>query len=326
MAVRARRSVSNTQTTLATGNKAALRQPHFLYQADARAAFERCDLVALEAIYLDSYAALETLPDGCRGYTAIEDLVDAAFDLERTTLDDAERLLQRLHDAWDGGDKTGFASAICARSFFAIGSMYRGRDVAVDVEGESWRAFNTCVERAHAILIESAQQAYDCPIWHRSLFSMAITDGCTGAQRQSRFERALGFDPYEVGLYSQRATQLLPCWHGTYAEVEAFARYAVERTSAQLGNSIYARIYAHICAEAHVPDTSADWAHLKAGFEDWFELTKSQYVLNTYASLADQCADKDTAAEIVRYRLREVFVEAWADPAQPAQVFSKYRK
>jgi hypothetical protein len=326
MAGRARRSISTTQTSLLNGDKAALRQPYFVYQADGRAAFERCDFETLEAIYADSFVSKATLPDGRRGYTVIEDLVGAAFDSERTTIEDAEKQLQRIHDTWETTGKGAFASAVCANSFFSIGYMYRGTDVAMAVSDESWQAFNTCIERAHDILIESAPQAAESPIWHRSLFFMGLADGCTAAQRLARFERALAFDPYEVNLYTNRAYQLLPRWHGTSAEIEAFARDAVSYTSPQLGNSIYARIYAHLSDMEHVPDMSADWAQMKAGFEDWFELTKSQYMLNTYASLADQFEDKETAAEIVRYRLREFFVDAWADPEQPAKVFRKYRK
>ncbi len=326
MAVRARRSVSTTQTSLIIGDKAALAQPLFVYQADARAAFERCDLLTLEAIYNDSFASLETLPDGRRGYSAIENLIGAAFNTENGTIEDAEKLLQRIHEAWEASGKTAFASAVYADSFFSMGYLYRGTDVAMAVSDDSWQAFNTCIERAHDILIESAAQAAECPIWHRYLFFMGLADGCTAAQRLARFERALAFDPYDVNLYTNRAYQLLPRWHGTYAEIEAFARNAVAYTSPQLGNSIYARIYAHLCDMEHVPDMSADWAQLRAGFEDWFELTKSQYVLNTYASLADLFEDKDTTAEIVRYRLREFYVDAWADPEQPAKVFRKYRK
>jgi hypothetical protein len=325
-AVRARRSVSPSQTNLLVGDKAALRQPYFVYQAEARAAFERCDFDTLEAIYNESFASLETLPDGQRGYAVIESLVGETFDQNRNSIEQAEALLQRMHDAWEAGGKGAFASAICAKSYYSIGYMYRGADVASAVSDDSWSAFHTCIERAHDIFIESASTAAECPLWHRYLFFMGLADGCTAAQRLARFERAISFDPYEVNAYTHRAYQLLPRWHGTYAEIEAFARDAVAYTSPQLGNSIYARIYAHLSAMEHVPGMSADWAQMKAGFEDWFELTKSQYVLNTYASLADQFDDKDAAAEIVRYRLREFFVEAWADPEQPARVFRKYRK
>lgn len=122
-------------------------------------------------------------------------------------------------------------------------------------------------------------------------------------------------------LYFARLTYLMPWWGGSWEEIENLALWSVDQTKAEMGNSMYARIYWSVGQFTQVSnvfkDTKASWPRMKSGFEDLMKRNpNSLWNLNAYARFACDAGDKATYLKLrpnlfVGNREKEM-EEAWS--------------
>ena len=280
---------------------------------------------ALETYYTKEFASKRRLVSGRRAYAVLDDIPDKLINSEMAPRF-AEGRLPEFRDMWEESGRNAFASAIYAQLLFNTGYAFRGTNWARNVSQEGWDKLASYTEEAHDVLLQSSQEADRCPLWHRVLHSIGLSDGSDTEQLEQRFQRARQFDPCDVDIYWTRAYHLLPRWHGSYEEIEAFAKDSVTRTQHELGTSIYARIYTSIRGSEHISETDANWQTMKKSFEDWAGLVNSQRPINMYASMASLFGDEKTLRSIVSNRMTEFHAECWQDNRQAAVAFETLLK
>jgi hypothetical protein len=287
----------------------------------AQAMLRRSDFRQFEELHRTSFAGLLTLSNGQRQFAVLEQQIGSYFSPGELSPVDAEARLVAFEAAWTASKRSPFMAAVYGIALANTGYCYRGTDVAGNVSQSSWDMLHSYNEQAHDVFLMAADRSTDSPFWHRALFSIGLADGCSPEQLARRFERALVFDPCDIDIHTTRAYQLLPRWHGSYAELEQFAKAAVVLTRSELGTSIYARIYASLNTMEAVPSTKANWPKLKQGYEDWLSLVPNQWVINSYASMANAFDDNFTLHQILTKRMTEYHPNAWNGPEQAEWAF-----
>lgn len=280
---------------------------------------------ALEELYVRKYITKRRHISGRRAYAILEGVAGNLVSSELPSAT-AERLAEDFREQWREAGRGPFASAMLAQILFNTGYTYRGTGWANSVSKDAWRMFGSYCEQAHDVLLESSSGASQCPYWHRVLVSIGLSDGADPDELARRFQRAQAYDPLDLDIYWTRSYQLLPRWHGSHEEHEKFALQSVADTKQELGMSIYARIYANISDDEDVPETGADWALMKRGFEDWVARVDSQRVYNVYANLAHQFGDQEALKSLFSGRITEYHSDGWHSAEQAASVMEEHRK
>ena len=129
-------------------------------------------------------------------------------------------------------------------------------------ETEDFRSLGELVDRCDVLTLH-VPLTEDGPHPTRGLLDR---DGA--AALTERFEGYLAFDPANVETYLERTHQLLPRWHGSYAELEHFARQSADRTQDQWGLALYMMIYCVIADTEPLDQTHMDWPLILDGFDD----------------------------------------------------------
>ncbi len=111
--------------------------------------------------------------------------------------------------------------------------------------------------------------------------------------------------------------RLEPLWYGSYREMEGFAKYAADQTRDRLGEEMYTRVYWYIsngCGCVVPGDTLADWAKMKAGFQDILKRYPSQWNVNGFAYFSCRAGDRATLRSLMQ-RLTTPQLALWVHSA-----------
>ncbi len=287
-------------------------------EADIRELTRAANIPALAKLHDDTFASKVTLTGGRHGYAVIENGIWTTIDAAETPPQVAELMLPLFETAWNAAGRSPFASAVYAVQMFIVGYGFRGTGWASDVSNKGWEKLLSCSERSLDIMLEAADDADSCPYWHRAMLFMGLSNGTPSQHLHTLFENARSFDRYDINVHTARAYQLLPRWHGTYEQLEVFARQGYATTCDRMGAEMYARIYQSLKSMESLPETACDWHLLQDGFEDWLARHETQSIVNAYASAAMAFGDGDAARNIVRSRLSSLYPEAWDSPEQIA--------
>ena len=113
-------------------------------------------------------------------------------------------------------------------------------------------------------------------------------------------------------LYKPAVNQSLPEWGGNFADVEAIARYAYDKTKATHGAAWYAALYTETFAfntRYGLRDTKVNWSLMKRGFGD--ALNSQEFgdrLLFSFARTACQMRDRAEAKRL--YELIDALPES----------------
>ena len=185
----------------------------------------------------------------------------------------------------------------------------------------------TYTARAHEVFSTTVPRDDECPMWHRLYNQMAIADGSSREEMEARYSRALAFDPFDIYLPLGHAYQLLPRWHGSYQELEAFASMTAARTADVYGEAMYARIYAHVSEFDDLRDMAVDIKRLARGYGDWFRQTESQFAVNKLAVACHLFDDHQTLNQIIESgQLHELHLECWPSVEAAAAAFAAVKR
>jgi hypothetical protein len=109
------------------------------------------------------------------------------------------------------------------------------------------------------------------PQWYRVMNWVAKSQGWDFIEFADLLDEALAREPLYYDTYFSALEYLLPKWHGSAFEIEAFARDATDRTSAQEGHGMYARIYWYASQFQYgsdlFSDTLVEWPHMRKGVD-----------------------------------------------------------
>jgi len=181
----------------------------------------------------------------------------------------------------------------------------RGSGWASEVTEEGWAAFKDNLGKALAVAAEAEKMDCNDPKLYDVLLCVGLGLGKPAEQMDQWLEKGLSIEPDYYGLYVNRATALMPRWHGQAGELEAFASRAAERTKEKCGRMVYARIAAGLVPRHESQGFETFLKHkfsyerLKQGHIEILErYPDASYYLNTYCLFACIYKDKETAREL----------------------------
>lgn len=199
------------------------------------------------------------------------------------------------------------------------GWAYRGEGYASTVKPESWEPFFRYVAMAREHLEKYKAVAAIDPRWYEIMLLVAKAENWERDEFDRLLDEALGQEPLFYQTYFSALEYLLPKWHGSLAEIEAFAQDAVKRTLNQEGRGMYARIYWYASQTQFENDIFKDsfavWPSMKAGFDDVVSDYPDAWNYNNYAKFACLAGDLPKTRELLKRIKSSIVPTAWNPPA-----------
>lgn len=192
---------------------------------------------------------------------------------------------------------------------------YRGDGYASTVEDSAWKPFYANIELARQNLEAHKAIAAIDPRWYETMLIVARAQGWDRERFERLLEEALQREPLFYQTYFAALEYLLPKWHGDVDAIEAFARKAVERTSQQEGEGMYARIYWYASQgqfELNLfQETDVLWPRMKRGFDAVLAQYPDAWNLNNFAKFACLARDQTTTRMLIDRIRFDVVPQAW---------------
>ncbi|MEO8718471.1 MAG: hypothetical protein ABI423_09665 [Burkholderiales bacterium] len=178
----------------------------------------------------------------------------------------------------------------------------RGTGFANTVTPEAWDAFYKGLAEANATLDSSSAMLKQMGPWHALKLAIVFAHPKLESERPKALQAASLAWPDYLTVYSIPMERMHPRWGGSYELMEGVARFALDRTKAEHGASIYALLYERQFREdcdCTLADSKADWTLMKQGFRD-ADKRRALQPLRTkrFAALACQVRDRDEARRL----------------------------
>ncbi len=184
----------------------------------------------------------------------------------------------------------------------AYGWAARGSGWANTVTRDGWSKLAHRLDRARETLETVREEGEECPEWFAVMQKVALGQGWTPREARELFDRAVAAEPGYYEHYFGRAYYLLPRWHGSGGDWEAFLDTVEVTHPGGLGAELYARtawaqrgFYGNLFDES-----SIKWPRMKAGF---LEMQKrwpaSEWNRSNFAFFAAMADDWKTALPLL---------------------------
>ena len=233
---------------------------------------------------------------------------------------EAEHKVQRWVAAYPDSPS---AHIVYGMLLVARGWSYRGNEYASQVPREAWEPFRRNIALARAYLEEHKSIAAADPHWYKVMLWVAKSEAWDFVEFADLLDEALAREPLYTETYFSALEYLLPKWHGSAFEIEAFARDAAQRTAARGGSGMYARIYWHLSLVEYENDlfteSLVDWPLMREGFEDVIAEYPVAWNVNNFARFACLARDKRKTSELFEQVKDQFVAEAW----QPLSLFTE---
>lgn len=217
------------------------------------------------------------------------------------------QLVQQWHAAFpDSPAATIAAAGLLMTQAWCI----RGGGYASDVTAEAWPKFHAKVEAASDLLRKDRHLSSRDPQFYAMALEIMRADGADRAEFAAVMSEATAREPAYLDTYTTAATYLLPQWGGSYAEIDALAQSAIEKSRDTEGTGLYARIFRDLaeCGCDVIP-FAARWVTLKQSMREVYERYPVRNNAEYFADLSCRMGD---ALEGRRY-IRAQHPEATGD-------------
>ena len=208
------------------------------------------------------------------------------------------------------------ARVAAAEAWLAFAWEARGTGYANTVTEEGWKLTRERVAKAYELIRKSPDHsAKDCIHRYFDLLRIARAQGWDRAEYEALFKKAISLEPSYNSYYVEKATYLLPRWHGKDGDWQKFADEAVKLTPASEGMTMYVWILINIWLDDEFSDFNKayiSWKKMKQGFLDIEKnYPNSPFMLNYFCMFACIAGDKKTASELFKRIDDEPYGEVW---------------
>lgn len=286
-------------------------------KAEFAEAFDRSDFALIESRYARAIGTEQRLGSG---QLVANQMVRYMFGLRQGRGDDAYwNAVEEKTRVWGAQFPESVLPALAlSRAHEQHAWAHRGGGYASTVTKESWKQFGMNMDLARQVLLNRAEVGTKDPNWWYQLLRLGWAHSWPEERYWEVANTAMNAFPQNPDIYSAISRRLLPQWGGSWAVVAEFAGYAVERTKAVQGQTLYARIYWHL-RDYFGPDLltsdQVNWRRIRAGFEDLVARHPDNWNLNHFASFACDARDKATARRLLARIKDSVVPSAWANQA-----------
>jgi len=242
-------------------------------------------------------------------------------------LDEEPESMWKLHDeihrAWIEAKPASITANVSYADFLMDYAWYaRGSGFADTVTKEGWRLFAQRLEAANAVLKKGRSLAEKDPYW--ALVSLVVARGEDWDKKDidALVEEATTTEPTFWEYDVERATSLLPRWHGEPGDWEQYAEQAAARPNG-LGDETYARVILELDGyhENIFRESKASWPKTKAGLRKIREkYPRSISLLSGCALLGGLAQDREFAKEMFDALGDNYLPEIWENPERFAHV------
>ena len=189
-------------------------------------------------------------------------------------------------------------------------SCFRGEDFASKVPEEAWPEVRKDVAAADQVLDSGKAMASVDPEYYVVKLRVMMLQGVTKTAFRNVIDEATDREPYYNSIYSTAVFYFLPNWGGSYPEVEAFARFAAERTRTSHGSGYYARMFWELdqCGCGYL-EKAVDWPTMKQAMRDVYARYPGSWNGQYFADLSCRMQDGEEG----RHYLRAIHPEATGD-------------
>jgi hypothetical protein len=206
-------------------------------------------------------------------------------------------------DAWRDHRRGSVPGATAmARACIGHGFQLRGDDWADSVPEKDWPTIMTRFRRAYDALRAVESRGLAFPPWAGAMFvAIKLTEKEVG-EWYALFEKAAAVHPQHWSLYTYGVDFHLERWSGSDAQLADYVVRCVQRTQAQCGNAVAARIFTALAGtygETALRDLrTLPWGTIKQGFADWYRQYSHASVLS-YALMASRIMEDKVSARML---------------------------
>ncbi|NOR60958.1 MAG: hypothetical protein GQ535_00495 [Rhodobacteraceae bacterium] len=202
----------------------------------------------------------------------------------------------------------------------------RGGGYAGSVSPEAWPVFYQSLNAANKVLEDAKTFAAIDPEWYTQRSGILAELGAEPAEFEENVVEGLTAFPSYLELYFESVRYYTPVWHGSAAEIDAFANYAVSLTEDSLGLSMYARIYWYAANTQYgninlFEGSNVDWPKMRQGMMDVVADYPDQWNIQTFAYFSCIKGDYKTTDHFYNLIDTEAIPEVW----RPASLFANCR-
>lgn len=186
----------------------------------------------------------------------------------------------------------------------------RGNGYADTVSADAWPRFRELIEAAEQVMARYRATAAIDPEYQAVRIDLLKNEGLSRSAFHEAIEEATAQEPGYDRIYYNAAWYYLPQWGGSYADLDAFARYAAERSHASEGGALYARIFWYLddCG-CEITEKASDWPMLERSMRDIYSHYPTRWNGDYIADLVCQKGDGEEG----RRYLRALHPETTAD-------------
>lgn len=227
------------------------------------------DFETLEQLWNEAWESQARTASGVHLFQAIPAWFESFFE----DSNQHEQFAVALDNAYNT-NRTPLVSGMLASAHAEAAFEERGGEWAHKVKESQWSGFRANMEAAHSILGDTYETAGDHFAWWDSFYTVNFYGGGDAEAVNYAFNKLWDLSPSNVGSLSTFGIGLLPRWKGTSsADVEDFARAAMERTESELGRGAYALVHCAFPNIGSLPieDTKAEARFLEASCMDLIE-------------------------------------------------------
>jgi Domain of unknown function (DUF4034) len=224
-----------------------------------------------------------------------------------------EQRYERIKDWIVKYPKSPEAKLAEAQYFMALAWGVRGHSYASDVDPSHWRYYEQMLEKSREHLdrlpagIRSDRAWYSAKVW------VALAQGWPKGKFEALFEEAVKKYPNYFPLYFAASNYYSPMWHGSTSELRTFIDRSADRTSKQLGETLYARLAWNVGSPSMFADGQANWARMKLGFRRMTKDFPDPWNVNNFAKFACMANDHETVIELAGIIGGEALEDVWGD-------------
>ena len=229
------------------------------------------------------------------------------------------QLHDQIHRNWIA-KKPGSVTARVAHADFYCSYAWRARgtEYAERVTPEGWKLFNERLATAQTIINGARKMKERDPYLGMVALTVALGKGPDKAEYDAIVEESHTGEPTFWRYDTKRAFSLLPRWHGSPGEWEAFALKAAARPDG-LGAEVYVRIVLNLMNSYGniFEESDASWPKTREGLELMLKrYPESLEVANQAALLAYLAKDRDMAKAMFARLNGAGVISAWRGPEQ----------
>lgn len=203
-----------------------------------------------------------------------------------------------------------YAKALSARAW-----AYRGQAFAYQVPDADMQAFIKYQKQAADYLMKHKEIGSQDPYWYVEMADFFLADIANKNKFFDIINEGLQRYPDFDKIYFSAINYLTPKWHGSAQEVEDFAMAARERTMADRGSEMYARLYwAAGLGKGNrylFQDPPANWHLMVKGMDEILQKYPTQWNINHFAFFACFKFDSRAARKYLDMTEEPIIGKAW---------------